>query len=122
MIIQEVNDLENDLSDPQNISEALNCNDSAKWKQAIQSELNSINQNDVWSIVKRPEGKTIIGTKWVFKIKKNSMNQPEKYKARLVAKGYNQKFGIDYYETFAPVVKLQTLRMIHFKRFGYYSF
>ena len=119
---QEVNDLENDHSDPQNISEALNSNDSAKWKQAIQSELNSINQNDVWSIVKRPEGKTIIGTKWVFKIKKNSMNQPEKYKARLVAKGYNQKFGIDYYETFAPVVKLQTLRMIHFKRFGYYSF
>ena len=56
--------------------------------------------------------KKVIGTRWVFKIKRNSNNQPDKYKARLVAKGYNQKYGVDYYETFASVVKVQTLRTI----------
>lgn len=62
----------------------------------------------MWTAVKRLCDKLVIGTRWVFKFR----FEPEKYKARLVAKDYNQEYDIDYYETFAPVVKVQTLRMI----------
>ena len=107
-----INNTSDDLSEPKDVKEALSRPDCKLWKSAMLSELDSIKENDVWSIVDRPHNKTIIGTKWVFKIKRNSENKPEKYKARLVAKGYNQEYGIDYYETFAPVVKVQTLRTI----------
>ena len=103
---------EETLSDPKTIKEALKRSDSKKWIEAIKSELDSIAENEVWDVVDRPSDKAVIGTKWVFKIKRNAENIPEKYKARLVAKGYNQEYGIDYYETFSPVVKVQTLRTI----------
>ncbi len=98
--------------EPRNMNEVLNSPDKKKWMEAIKSELESIKENKVWSVVKRPNDKSIIQTRWIFKIKRNADNKPEKYKARLVAKGYCQEYGIDYYETFAPVVKVQTLRTI----------
>ena len=102
-----------DITEPKNISQALNGpNKQKKWLESIESELNSINENKVWTIVKRPHNRTIIGTRWIFKIKRNEHNEPEKYKARLVAKGYNQEPEIDYFDTFSPVVKIQTLRTI----------
>lgn len=104
--------VEGELNDPQNINEALTSPNADKWKQAIKSELDSMKENDVWQIVNRPAAKVVIGTRWVFKIKRNSNNELERFKARLVAKGYNQKYGIDYYETFSPVVRVQTLRAI----------
>ena len=100
------------LSEPNNIKEALASPNRKEWIEAITSELDSISKNDVWTIVDRPKDKTVIGTRWVFKVKRNADNKPERYKARLVAKGYSQEYGIDYYETFAPVVKIQTLRTL----------
>ena len=100
------------FDEPRNMNEVLNSPDKKKWMEAIKSELESIKENKVWSVVKKPNDKSIIQTRWIFKIKRNADNKPEKYKARLVAKGYCQEYGIDYYETFAPVVKVQTLRTI----------
>ena len=93
-------------------TEALNSPFHVKWKEAIQSELNSLKENDTWSETKLPDGKSTIKTKWIFKIKRDCRNNPERFKARLVAKGYDQEKGRDYNETFSPVVKHQSFRLI----------
>ena len=98
--------------EPNNYKEVLQSPEKNKWMDALKSELDSIKENNVWTVVTRPNDKSIIKTRWIFKIKRNANNEPEKYKARLVAKGYCQQYGIDYNETFAPVVKVQTLRII----------
>ena len=99
-------------NEPKTYEEALKCSFREKWKEAIQSELDSLNENETWSIAKLPKDKKTIKTKWLFKIKMDSKNNPERFKARLVAKGYDQEEGIDYGETFAPVVKQQSLRLL----------
>ena len=102
---------EQDELEPNSIDEALKSKEKDEWKEAIQSEFDSLKENDTWSIAELPSGKKTIKTRWIFKVKRNAQNEPERYKARLVAKGFEQKYGIDYNETFAPVIKKQALML-----------
>ncbi|PKU74655.1 putative mitochondrial protein [Dendrobium catenatum] len=78
----------------------------------MQEELNQFVRNDVWELVERPKGQSVVGTKWVFKNKVNDSGVVVRNKARLVAKGYNQIEGIDFEETFAPVARLEAIRVL----------
>ena len=75
-------------------------------------EYQSIMKNDVWDIVPRPEGKSVVTSKWIYKIKHAADGSIEKYKARFVAQGFSQKEGIDYEETFAPVARYTSIRSV----------
>lgn len=83
-----------------------------KWQQAMNAELEALNNNNTRSLVPLPVGHKPIGCKWVYKIKYRSDGTIERYKARLVAKGYTQVEGVDYQETFSPTTKLTTLRCL----------
>ncbi|GKA99753.1 retrovirus-related pol polyprotein from transposon TNT 1-94 [Tanacetum coccineum] len=95
--------------EPKNVNEAL-TDDS--WIVAMQEELNQFIANDVWELVPQPRNMTIIGTKWVFRNKLDENGIVSRNKARLVAQGYNQQEGIDYDETYAPVARLESIRIL----------
>ena len=100
-----------DLSktEPTNPSDAIK---HPSWKEAMTEEYQSIMKNDVWEIVPRPKGKSVVSSKWIFKIKHAADGSIEKYKARFVARGFSQKEGIDYEETFAPVARYTTVQAV----------
>ena len=94
---------------PSSVEEALS---DPEWTQAMQEELEALKKNNTWKLVPLPEGKKIVGCKWVFSIKYKADGSIDRYKARLVAKGFTQTYGIDYSETFSPVAKLNTVRVL----------
>ncbi|GJU14942.1 putative ribonuclease H-like domain-containing protein [Tanacetum coccineum] len=95
--------------EPKNVNESL-ANESCIV--AMQEELNQFIANDVWELVPQPRNMTIIGTKWVFRNKLDENGIVSQNKARLVAQGYNQQEGIDYDETYAPVARLESIRIL----------
>ena len=90
----------------------LEAENDESWILAMQEELNQFERNQVWELVPRPKDQTIIGTKWVFRNKVDEHSTIVRNKARLVAKGYNQEEGIDYDEIYAPVARLESIRML----------
>lgn len=105
--------LANDLKDePRTYTEAMNSVEKHQWKMAMFAEFESLKENETWSLVKLPDDRKAIGSKWVFKIKMNLLDGSRTFKARLVAQGFSQKYGLDYDEGFAPVVKQVTFRLM----------
>ena len=94
---------------PVNAAEALK---DSKWVKAMNEEVKSIEDNNTWSLVELPQGKKAIDVKWVYKVKTNSKGEVTRHKARLVAKGFLQKEGIDFDEVFAPVARIETIRLV----------
>ena len=98
-----------DIQVPQNIQEAFKY---PKWKAAVDEEVRALEKNGTWEITDLPRGKKPVGCKWIFTVKYKADGNVDRYKARLVAKGFTQSYGIDYQETFAPVAKLNTVRVL----------
>jgi len=95
--------------EPATVDEALSDDG---WILAMQEQLNQFQRNDVWDLVPKPPQKNIIGTKWVFRNKLNEQGEVTRNKATLVAQGYSQQEGIDYTETFAPISRLEAIRLL----------
>jgi len=98
--------------DPMTVVEALSRSDANKWQAAMQEEMDSLTNNSTWELVPRPDDVRPISTKWVFKLKRDATGTPTRYKARLVARGFNQRYGVDYVETYSPTVNHDTVRML----------
>ena len=99
-------------NEPANIEEALQSPKRDKWMNAMEQEMKSLEENEVWELVKLPKDRKTVGCKWVYKLKSGPDGSIERYKARLVAQGFSQRYGTDYDETFCPVVRLESLRTI----------
>jgi hypothetical protein len=82
------------------------------WRQAMEEEMTALDRNHTWALVDRPPGLKPVGCRWVFAVKYHPDGTIERYKARLVAKGFTQTYGIDYEETFAPVAKISSVRVL----------
>ena len=98
--------------EPNSVKEAVSCPEKKHWETAMQKEMNSMYSNDVWDLVELPENREAVGSKWVFKKKTKADGSIERFKARLVAQGFSQKQGLDYDETFSPVIRFESVRSL----------
>ncbi|CAL2259009.1 unnamed protein product [Prunus armeniaca] len=94
---------------PTRVKDALK---SREWTKAMDEEMRALQQNNTWEVVELPKGKKLVGCRWVFTVKYKDDGSLDRYKARLVAKGYTQTYGVDYQETFSPVAKMNTVRVL----------
>ena len=98
--------------EPRSFKEAMSGPHADKWYKAAQDEIQFHLENGTWELTTLPKGRKPIGSRWVFRVKKNPDGTIERFKARLVAKGFAQRPGLEYDETFASTLKWSTLRTI----------
>jgi hypothetical protein len=97
------------LEEPKKLENALKDSD---WVNSMHEELNNFARNQVWKFVERPKNHNVIGTKWVFRNKQDQDGMFVRNKARLVAQGYTQVEGLDFGETYAPIARLEAIRIL----------
>lgn len=90
----------------------MSSKDAAQWARAVREELRAHERNHTWTLVPRSSSQRLIDSKWVFRVKEDPEKKAIRFKARLCARGFMQKAGIDYTETFAPVVRYDSLRTL----------
>lgn len=97
---------------PRSYEEAIGQEESQQWITAMEEEINSLNRSETWVLVDSPPDRKIIDSKWIFAKKLNSNNEVTRFKARLVARGFSQIPGVDFFDTFSPVARLETMRAL----------
>lgn len=85
---------------------------STHWQKTMQEEFLALQNQGTWKLVPADSSQRVLGYKWVYKLKRDAQGNIARYKARLVANGYNQQPGVDFHETFNPVVRMATIRLI----------
>lgn len=100
------------IDEPVTYYDAISSEDNMKWKDAMREEFDSLMKNGTWKLVNAPDNQKIIDNKWVYKIKYNADDTVGRYKARLVVRGFTQEYGVDYHETFSPVMRFTSVRTI----------
>ena len=98
--------------EPRSLAEAKKGGDWPLWEKAIHEELATLKAAGTWELTEKPEGVNVVGSKWVFRAKKDAAGKIVRYKARLVAQGFSQIPGVDYFDTFAPVARLASIRTV----------
>ena len=98
--------------EPKTHKQAMESPDFAEWEEAEQYELEMINRLGTYKLVKLPKDRKAVGSKWVYKVKRDNLGNIAKFRARIVAQGFSQTPGVDYSETFAPVAKIESIRLL----------
>ncbi|GMF40654.1 unnamed protein product [Phytophthora fragariaefolia] len=102
----------NALMEPQTVDEALQGPDAAKWIEALEKEYYDLMRNNAWVLVERPKGKKILGSKWVFGRKRNHKGEVVRHRARITIKGCQQEYGVNFWDTYAPVVSHESVKLV----------
>ena len=109
-MVAEISEVE--ALEPRSLAEAKRRPDWPLWEKAIHEELALLQETGTWELTDPPAGANIVGSKWVYRAKKDAAGNVIRYKARLVAQGFSQVPGVDYFDTFAPVAKLASIRAV----------
>ncbi|DBA02790.1 TPA: hypothetical protein N0F65_006580, partial [Lagenidium giganteum] len=99
------------VAEPKSVREAMDSPFRQQWIDAIRAELDALVENGTWEVVEQPASSNVVDCKWVLKIKYDSAGEIGRFKARLVARGFSQKYGVDYSATFAPVIRMSSVRL-----------
>lgn len=100
------------IEEPRTYREAIESPQVSHWSVAMEEEMDSLKKNEVWDLMELPVGKKVIQSRWVFSLKRDSDGAVQRFKARLVAKGFTQRAGLDYEETYSPVVRHDSIRTV----------
>ena len=103
---------ESEALEPSSLAEARRRPDWLQWEAGIREELVTLQAAGTWELVDVPRGANVVGSKWVFCAKKDAASNVVRHKAQLVTQGYSQVEGVDYFDTFAPVATLASIRMV----------
>lgn len=99
------------LIEPESLQSARESEQSKQWEEAMRQEIQSLEANGTWELVPW-NGQTLVDNRWTFKVKLDNSGNVSRYKARLVARGFSQRLGIDYWDTFSPVIRMESVRSI----------